>query len=135
MARTSTATTAPRQVQGQLVHTEFMTEDPRALMKFLEKQFQWKFETHKMPDGEYHTFTTPGGTGGGIGEPNRDQGQTIGTTSYILVEDIQATAKALKKGGAEVIVPPLEIPGFGWMLHFRYKGSPVLACYQNTEPE
>ncbi len=126
-----TTTTVPQMVEGQLVHTEIMTKDAKALRTFLEKQFGWKFQTFPIPQGgEYHMFTTPGNTAGGVGEPF--PGQTVQTLAYIAVKDIKATATSLEKAGAEIVTPPMEVMGQGWMLHFRYKGSPVLACWQGT---
>lgn len=135
MAKNATTTQqAPptgTQVEGQIIHTEFITNDPKALRGFLEKTFNWKFET--VPGGDngpdYHLFTTPGNTGGGLTAPPAPNAP-IGTYSYIACDDIKATAKKLEKNGAKIVVPPTEIPNMGWFCQFQVKGGPVLACWQ-----
>lgn len=133
MAKTSTTTQVPTAVEGQLVHTEFITPDAKTLKTFLEKQFNWKFETSKIPGGpDYHVFTTPGGARGGLTE-SFAPGPPTGTYSYIAVDDIKATAKKVEKAGAKIVVPPTEIPNMGWFLQFQVKAGPVLACWQGPE--
>ena len=130
-------TTAQSQTQepapeGKIVHTEFVTQDPKALKNFLEKNFGWKFDTQKVPQGgEYHLFTTPGGAVGGVTAP--PPGATVGTYSYIAVDNIMATAKKVEKAGAKILVPPSEIPNMGWFFQFQVKGGPVLACWQGPQ--
>ena len=48
----------------------------------------------------------------GIRAPLRDTETPI-VRHYILVEDIQATVDAAAKSGAEVALPPMELPGHG----------------------
>jgi len=48
----------------------------------------------------------------GIRRPLRDTEKPI-VRHYILVNDIQATVEAAEKSGAEVAVPPMELPGHG----------------------
>lgn len=124
-ARTQTPPT-----EGQIAHTEFITNDPKALRTFLEKTFNWKFETFPSEDGpEYHMFSTPGGSAGGVSAPPQP-GVPVATTNYIACNDIRATAKKVEKNGAKITVPPTEIPNMGWFFQFQVKGGPVLACWQ-----
>jgi uncharacterized protein len=128
----TTTQTAKQAPEGQIVHTEIVTQDPKALKTFLEKTFGWKFETVPMPQGgDYHMFTTPGGVAGGVLAPQ--PGQAIATTPYIGVDDIKATAKKVEKAGAKILMPPTEIPGMGWFFQFQVKGGPVLACWQGPQ--
>ena len=48
----------------------------------------------------------------GIRAPMHD-GENSVTRAYILVEDIEAAVAAAKDSGAEIAVPPMEIPGHG----------------------
>lgn len=48
----------------------------------------------------------------GIRAPMHD-GEKAVTRAYLLVEDIEAAVAKLKKSGAEIAVPPLQIPGHG----------------------
>lgn len=135
MATTRTTTELPPMEEGQLVHTEYITQDPKALRTFLEKNFNWKFETVKDNTGnspDYHIFTTPGNTRGGITAPPQHD-TPIGTYTYIAVDDIKAAAKKVEKAGAKIVVPPMEIPNMGWFFQFQVKGGPVLACWQGPD--
>lgn len=48
----------------------------------------------------------------GVRAPMHDSEQPI-VRHYTLVEDIQATVDAAAKSGAEVALPPMELPGHG----------------------
>jgi predicted enzyme related to lactoylglutathione lyase len=48
----------------------------------------------------------------GIRAPMHD-GEKPVTRAYMLVDDIEAAVAAAKKSGAEIAVPPMEIPGHG----------------------
>ena len=134
MANTTSKTTTqvPKMEEGQLVHTEFITSNGKELANFLAKNFNWKIDTQKMPGGggDYHLFTTPGGSVGGIGEPM--PGSNQGTFSYIAVKDLKATTKKLEKAGATILMPPTEVPNMGWFCQWKYKNSPVICCWQAT---
>jgi|GEM_PF-942314 len=134
MASKSTTTqTTPQATEGQLVHTEFITQDPKGLRTFLEKNFGWKFETVKMDEGgDYHLFTTPGGSAGGITAPPMPSAP-IAATPYIFVKDVKATAKKVEKAGATIVMPPTPIPNMGSFFLFQVKGSPILGCWQGPQ--
>lgn len=48
----------------------------------------------------------------GVRAPMRET-ETPVVRPYLLVDDIEAAVKAAKKAGAEVAIPPMEIPGQG----------------------
>lgn len=48
----------------------------------------------------------------GVRAPMHDGEKSV-TRAYMLVEDIDAAVAAAKKSGAEIAVPPMEIPGHG----------------------
>lgn len=48
----------------------------------------------------------------GVRPPLRETEQPI-VRPYILVEDIQAAVDAAAKSGAEIALPPIELPGYG----------------------
>ena len=55
----------------------------------------------------------PGGGSIGIRPPLRDDEAPV-TRAYALVPDIQAAVAEVEALGAEIAVPPMEIPGKGW---------------------
>lgn len=124
-------TQLPKMMEGQLRFTSISTADTAALRKFTEETFGWKFlQTLPTPDGsDFYVFETPGGARGGIGRPGR--GQAVGSVPYVNVADIKDAASKIEKAGGEIVLPPSEVPGQGWQLHFRYRGSPVIACWQD----
>ncbi len=58
--------------------------------------------------------TAPMADGGvmGIRAPMHEGEKSV-TRAYMLVEDIEAAVAAAKNSGAEIAVPPMEIPGHG----------------------
>lgn len=133
MDRSETMTTTPRDPNLHSVsHIEITATEPAKLKQFLEKQFGWKFTTHKMDFGDYNLFKTPNGNGGGVMAPM--PGQPIGSTPYINVTDIEATFKSCQKAGATIMMPVSEVPGQGKFFIFQYGGSAPLACWQQTGP-
>ena len=64
MARKTTRGDADQ--NGSMAFSEFSSTDPAATRSFLEKVFDWRFESVKFPMGEYLSFRTPGGGQGGI---------------------------------------------------------------------
>jgi uncharacterized protein len=128
--KTPTSTQRRPESTHAIQHLEITSTEPVKLRKFLEKQFGWKFEVHKMDAGEYHAFRTADGNGGGIMAPQG--GQPVAVTPYINVEDIDETLKSCKKNGANILMPVTEVPGMGRFFWFQYPGSPPLACWQQT---
>ncbi len=119
-------------MQGQLRFTSIFSADAAALKKFTESTFGWKFQqTLPTTDGgEFYVFERPGGARGGIGQSGR--GQSVGAIPYVEVDNIKEAARKIEKAGGEIVLPPMEVPGQGWQLHFRYKGSPLIACWEDT---
>lgn len=114
-------------------HVELVSTQPAEFTRFLETQFGWTFETHKMPNGEYHAFRTPDGNGGGVTAPMMPS-QPIAATPYINVADIDATLRSCEKNGAKILMPVTEVPGQGRFFWFQVAGGPPLACWQQTGP-
>lgn len=127
----TTGNNPPPTVINALQHIEIVVPDAPKTRKFFEKTFGWKFETAKMPTGDYHMFRTPNGNGGGILEPT-EADQPVATTPYVSVENCEATLKACEKAGCEIVTPVTEVPGMGKFFIFTYEGCPPIGCWQNT---
>ncbi|GJM18044.1 MAG: hypothetical protein DHS20C14_02570 [Phycisphaeraceae bacterium] len=76
-------------------------------------------ETHGVvfsaPIAEFGNARTANLNGGGrigVRAPMRDS-ETPVVRPYVLVDDIEAAIKAAEKAGAELAIPPMEIPGQG----------------------
>jgi predicted enzyme related to lactoylglutathione lyase len=136
MAKTTTTTQTQKrnpEIVNAVQHFEIVSSEPVKLKKFLEKQFGWNFTSQKMPGmtGEYHSFRTPDGNGGGVLAPQMPD-QPIAVTPYINVTDCNASQKSYEKNGATILMPTTDIPGVGKFFVFSYTGSPPLACFQST---
>lgn len=128
----ATTQRAPERIHA-IQHIEIVSTDPARLKAFLEKQFGWTFETHKMPNGEYHAFRTPDGNGGGVTAPMGPD-QPIAVTPYVNVKDVDATLRSVQAAGAKILMPVTEVPGMGRFFWFQAAGGPPLACWQATAP-
>ncbi|MEL7061019.1 MAG: hydroxylase [Acidobacteriota bacterium] len=62
--------------------------------------------------GGARTAARPDGSLVGVRGPLRDDEQPV-VRPYVLVEDIDAAVQSAADGGAEVAMPPMEIPGRG----------------------
>jgi len=109
---------------------ELASEDPRATRRFLEDVFEWKFETRKMPQGEYLAYDAPGGTRGGI-RPTQPT-EAPSSLSYVRVADLEKALRRVQANGGVVVLPRVDVPGMGSFFWFRAPGGPILACWQDA---
>ncbi|MEU4508312.1 VOC family protein [Nonomuraea bangladeshensis] len=81
---------------------------------FYSEIFGWKIDVD--PQMNYGMVDTGAGEGipGGIGE-----GDSASLVMYIVVDDAEATLKAVEAQGGERVTPPYEIPGIGTMATFK----------------
>lgn len=99
------------------VHFEVACNNPQAVMDFFSSVFGWKFQSY----GDSYWLATTGaeGTPGidGAVMAKRDPQQPPVTNS-ILVDDIQAMAKAVEAAGGKIVVPVMPVPTMGWLAYF-----------------
>jgi predicted enzyme related to lactoylglutathione lyase len=122
--------TGLKRVIGMLAHTEITSTDPEATRKFISKVFKWNLEEARSPSGKIIRYQTPGGAQGSI-RPTKPK-EPPGTINYILVEDIEATAKRIERAGGEIVLPIADIPKMGRFFWFKVPGGPVLAAWQDA---
>jgi predicted enzyme related to lactoylglutathione lyase len=102
---------------GRPIHFEILVEDPEADAEFYEKVFGWHVSRwdDPDPDAEQGYFllgtgeTDQPGIDGALMHPHFDQ-KVINT---IAVEDIDATIKAVKAAGGDLLHGPSEVPDVG----------------------
>jgi predicted enzyme related to lactoylglutathione lyase len=119
-----------KRMTGMLAHTEFASTDPRATREFLEKVFGWDLAEVKTPTGKIIRYQTPGGARGSIRRTGAKEAP--GTINYVLVKDIAATAKRVKRMGGERLMPITDVPHMGSYFWFKVPGGPVLAAWQDA---
>jgi predicted enzyme related to lactoylglutathione lyase len=118
-----------------VVHWELWSEDPGRISKFYADVFGWKI--NHIPQLDYRLVET-GGTGGingGIMKPQK--GPWPGKlTFYMDVQDLDAYAAKIKKGGGKMIVEKMEVPGVGSLSLFEDPDGRVLGLWkQNPKGE
>ena len=112
-----------------LAFTELSSRDLGATRKFLEKTFGWKFQSVRMPMGEYLSYEVPGGGRGGIRPVG--PGEEVGSVAYVRVADLDAAMMKVKRAGGEIVLARVDVPGMGSFFWFRPPGGPILACWQD----
>jgi predicted enzyme related to lactoylglutathione lyase len=117
-----------------LAHTELASTDPEATRAFLQKVFGWGTESVDAPGGgNLIRYQTPGGARGSIRKTGPEEAPAA--INYILVDDIEGTAKKIKRTGGELLMPIVDVPQMGRFFWFKVPGGPVLAAWQDAPPQ
>ena len=93
-------------------YMEIITPDPKATADFYTASYGWQFESAVPEFGNAWLATLPSGTQCGIRAPMHDQEKPI-VRNYLRVEDIDAAVAKAGEQGAQIALPPMEIPGRG----------------------
>ena len=96
----------------KIQYLEIVTPEVNAVCETYSLLYDMKFGEADPSLGEARTVKLASGGMLGVRAPLRDMEKPV-VRHYILVEDIQATVDAAAKSGAEVAVPPMELPGHG----------------------
>ncbi len=93
---------------------ELATDDPVAAASFYAGLFGYETETHDMGHGPYTVLMREGALKGGLFRKDASMGE-IPThwMTYFSVADCDAGAERAKALGAEVVVPPTDLPTVG----------------------
>jgi predicted enzyme related to lactoylglutathione lyase len=100
---------------GALCWNELMTNDVGAARKFYTSLFGWDAQDQDMgPGGMYTMFNSGGRPVGGMMAIAPEMGPVPPNwTVYFDVDNVDARVKTAQGGGAQVLVPPTDIPGIG----------------------
>jgi uncharacterized protein len=118
----------PFKTPGAFSWNELMTTDPVAAKSFYGELFGWQTEEMNMDNGMTYTVvkTADGeGIGGIMGMPPGAPAPAWG--AYITVTDTDETIAKATSLGAQVVLPPQDIPGVGRMAWFRDPQGAVIA--------
>ena len=96
----------------KIQYLEIVTPDVDAVCETYARLNDVEFGESDQNLGGARTAKLANGGMLGVRAPLRDTENPV-VRPYMLVEDIQATVDAAAKAGAEVAVPPMEIPGHG----------------------
>jgi predicted enzyme related to lactoylglutathione lyase len=93
-------------------YMEIVTPDVDATCSAMESLHGVSFGAPDAVLGNARTATLEGGGMIGVRAPMHD-GEHPVARPYVLVEDIEAAVEAARASGAEIAVPPMELPGHG----------------------
>ena len=96
----------------QVHYLEIVTPEIDATCAALEKLHGVSFGDPDPGLGNARTAALVGGGLLGVRAPMHESEQPV-VRPYILVDDIDAAAKAAEEAGGEIAHPPMEIPGHG----------------------
>jgi predicted enzyme related to lactoylglutathione lyase len=96
----------------KIQYLEIVTPEVDALCRQYSTIYDIKFSEPNANLGGARTAKLDGGGSIGIRGPLRDT-ETPVVRPYVLVEDIKAAVESAIEAGAEVAVPPMEIPEQG----------------------
>ncbi len=96
----------------QVQYLEIVTPDMNAMCSTLEKMHGVKFSEPVPEFGNARTTALSGGGIIGVRAPMRPDEEPV-VRPYILVDDIESAVEAAKAAGAEIAMPPMQIPDRG----------------------
>ncbi|MBD3299314.1 MAG: hydroxylase [candidate division Zixibacteria bacterium] len=96
----------------QVQYLEIVTPDVDSLCTTYEKIFGVTFGEPVAEFGNARTADLPNGGKLGVRAPLRETEQPV-VRPYLLVDDIAAAVETAKAAGAEIAIPPMELPGQG----------------------
>ena len=118
---------------GALTWTELATTDTEGAKKFYTSLFGWKEKTSDGAGMTYTEFSVGDTPGAGMMAMN-DQMKSMHVPPHWLVyfqtADVDATAKTAASNGANLIVPPMDIPNVGRFSVIADPQGAVFAIYK-----
>jgi predicted enzyme related to lactoylglutathione lyase len=108
------------------------TPDPAAARTFYSTLFGWEIQDLGPEAGGYTIATLRGKQVAGLG-PLMAPGQPPAWTTYVYVDDVDATAKAVEAAGGTVMAPPFDVMEAGRMAVFMDPTGAVIAGWQPNQ--
>lgn len=99
---------------GAFCWNELYTTDPKRAADFYQSLFGWSGEKVQLPVGEYTMFEKGGAQAAGMLQISKEWGpMPPHWLVYFAVDDSDRTVEKAKGMGANVMVPPTDIPNIG----------------------
>ena len=93
---------------------ELMADDVEGAKSFYTQLFGWELENYPMDMGEYWVIKVDNEEVGGImKKPPEAAGAPPYWATYVTVDDVDKVAEDAKRLGANLLVPPMDIPKVG----------------------
>lgn len=126
-----------RLAQGQFGWVDLATTDVAAAKRFYEGLFGWEYEDIPTPMGVDYTFCRVDGqlvAGLSPQSPGMaDAGVPSTWNSYVMVQDVDATAAAVVEAGGAVVMPVMDVMTAGRMAMVTGPDGAVLGLWQPIE--
>lgn len=114
-------------------HWEIMSHDPDVLVAFYSELFGWNM-TPWHDDSMYYTMAESAGAGfgiaGGIGGIPEGEEMPEFLSVYITVMDIDQAVADAEALGAQIVMPPMDIPDIGSAAMFVDPGGALMGFFQ-----
>jgi predicted enzyme related to lactoylglutathione lyase len=123
------------ETHGAFSWAELMTRDPEGSKKFYKQLLDWEMDEMPMQDGTKYTVLKAGGeaVAGIMPMPGRVPEMVPNYwATYITVKDVDAVARKAEELGAEMVVPPTDVPGVGRFSTFQDPQGAVINVMQYT---
>ncbi|WP_285245581.1 VOC family protein [Pseudarthrobacter sp. fls2-241-R2A-127] len=121
----------PTFAPGDPCWADLMTSDPERSREFYTRLFGWMYEEGDQEKyGGYITALANGLPVAGMMKNDGESGYPDVWTTYLRVEDINATAEAAVAAGGQVFMPPMEVPEQGHMAMFGDTGGAAIGAWQ-----
>lgn len=114
--------------EGQYIHLDLVSTDPKATRAFFEAAFGWKFPPSAF--GEYALWEAPGAPHGGL--RRQEGGEPPGLIGYLAVDSLADAEPRIAKAGGRILGPVQEVPGFGRLLLFEAPGGIVQGVFEEA---
>ncbi len=105
----------------QIHYLEIVTSDADAVCATYARLYGVSFSEPEAALGNARTASLAEGGKIGVREPMHEAEESV-VRPYVLVEDLEAAAKAAVESGGEIALPPMEIPGHGTIAIFFQGG-------------
>ena len=96
----------------QLHYLEIVTPEVEAICRTYQENLGARFGEPEPMLGNAHVAQLPSGGRVGVRAPMRDTEEPV-IRPYYLVDDIAAETQKAADAGAEIALPPTELPGLG----------------------
>jgi uncharacterized protein len=101
--------------QGVPCWVDLMSSDPEAARAFYAGLFGWDIQVGGEDTGYYSIALLEGRSVAGIGGQPAPEGMPTAWTTYLAVDDLDATAAAFTGAGGSLMMPPMDVMDIGRM--------------------
>ncbi len=123
-----------------LIHFEIHADDPARAIRFYSRVLGWQFTSLGETSSYWRIRTRSSGDegiGGGLlprrGPPPREGQPVNAFVCTVEVTSLSDTLEKVVKEGGTVAVPPMALPGMGWLAYIKDTEGNILGLTENDE--